>query len=120
MSETLFGKHSLEIIVRPEDHPGLLSQAYDTATISIGQIIFVGEITNVQSKKIKDKESGETENWVTVRLNVTIISSVMECSIEHPGVKQEIMDKIVFNYSGVELDSNVSINDDFFSGKNND
>ena len=108
MSEILFGKQILEIIVRAEEHPNILINAYDTATISINQIIFVGEIVNVQSKKITDKESGEVENWVSVRLKVDCMAAMGECNVDFPGAGNEIQDKVIFNY----IDKDITSTDD--------
>ena len=118
MSETLFGRQTLEILVRAVEHPSILLNAYDMATISIGSIIYVGEITNVQSKKIKDNDTDDIENWVIVRLAVESMTSVGDCTITFPGKNEEIMDKVIFNYQGEDDNSKAEPTNEEFNFNN--
>jgi hypothetical protein len=108
MAEIKFGKHTLEIIVQSVDFPGILENAFDTATITIGDVIFVGEITNISAKKIKDKDTDEIEVWATVKLEVDAVGAMSECMISHPGKNYEITDNVNLAYTGFATKSDNS------------
>ena len=98
MPEIKFSKHSLELIVRTEDYPGILENAFEIATVTISNVVFVGEISSVSAKKIKDKDSGEIEVWANVRLSVSTIGTSCETALYHPSKNYEIEDDVTISY----------------------